>query len=378
MNALARGRLSAAFRDCADAASSPRPGRRALVKCGALLVAGSGALLIAACGPLLIAACGGDPRPPAPTSVESLAPGSIARVGSEEIAAATVAAIAAAERIPIAEARDRAVFDALFAAGARTDLPDLVPAAESTVLARALMRMIWREARTAPVSEEELADVTAHHFVEFDRPAGARVVHAVVRIAERATEAQKSEARALAARLRSHVEAALRSTALEPAPRRDGDKAFEFGPNEPPDDVASRFTAAVSELEKGKLEVTTERLPVVAADGRLVDFGFASPQYVLEPFAKAATALGTRGDVSDLVATDYGFHVIALLERTAEYRVARVERLRQLSDDIARARARRTRRTMLEQARARSAVEVATNADGLMEALARDAAAAPR
>lgn len=370
MSAPPSGRLNACGRGLRNHDASPR--RRAHA------AATRGVLLIAACGAFVIAACGADPRPSAPTSVESLAPGRIARVGRAEIATATVANIAATESIPIAAACDRAVHDALFAEGARTDLPDIVPAAESTTHARALMRSIWRDARSAPVSDEELANVTAHRFVEFDRPAGARVVHAVVRLAEKASEAQRSEARAFAARLRSHVEAALRAKPLEPAPLRDGDKAFAFGPDEPLDDVATRFTAAVSELDKGQLDVVTERLPVVAADGRFVDFGFDSPQYVLEPFAKAATALAARGDLSEIVDTEYGFHVIALLEPTAAHQASRSERLLQLSDDVARARARRARRTLLDRARTGSVVEVATNADALMEAFARDAAAAQR
>lgn len=45
------------------------------------------------------------------------------------------------------------------------------------------------------------------------------------------------------------------------------------------------------------------------------DLGWVSPDTLVRPFATAALALGGPGDLSDIVETQYGLHIIELLER---------------------------------------------------------------
>ncbi|MBW2455059.1 MAG: hypothetical protein JRI68_11140, partial [Deltaproteobacteria bacterium] len=169
-------------------------------------------------------------------TTRALPAGVVARVGELDISAQTVAAIAGEQNVSVEEARDRAVYDALLASGARAELPPRVVAdGEARVLARALLRTLWSEAQQQPTTEAELAEAKERHWTELERPVGYRAVHAVVRADAKASEEQHHQARALAARLREAVKPSTAVARAEPVPERSEEERFthEKGPHDP-------------------------------------------------------------------------------------------------------------------------------------------------
>jgi hypothetical protein len=119
---------------------------------------------------LLVLGCGARGAAP---SQASLAPGVAARVGSEEVRLATVGRIARAQSVSPAEARRRAISDALLAASVRADpaQAERVSSAERSVLARAVLEGLRDDAaRLGPASDAEVATVLAQRWPELDRP----------------------------------------------------------------------------------------------------------------------------------------------------------------------------------------------------------------
>jgi peptidyl-prolyl cis-trans isomerase C len=305
---------------------------------------------------------------PAPQGRGNFQSGVVARVGGEDVLAATVARIARAQRVSLQEARDRAVYDTLFAAGAREALePAEVESAARTVLARALLKELWSEKRQPPIAAEELARATAQRWTEFDRPAGFRVVHAVVRTPPNMPPEAMQRARKIAERIREAVSKVAETAGEKPAPEMDAERMFVFDKRDA-DPAAEAFIKAARSVQTPGIEVIAEELPPIAADARVIEIG-APPEYrpLDESFCKGATGLTPkRGALSDIVTSPYGFHVIMLLTTTPEKRLSEAERLEVLRDDILRMRGRRAQRELLEKLRGERPVEVESNAVSLM------------
>jgi peptidyl-prolyl cis-trans isomerase C len=333
----------------------------------------------------LLCACGSKPTLDAPQRAQLVA-GVVASVGDQEIRDRSVAAIAKSRGWSLERARDAAIADALFAAEAREAMPDEVRAAEQRVLSRALLHHIWRDANSAPVSDDELEHWTMRGFVEFDRPPGWRVVHAVVLVPADAAQAEQERARAHAEEIRRSAAPIVREAALVPPLVRKGDDAFIERSDAPQDEISERFRKLVTQMDHGKLDTRFESLGVISDDGRHVDLTKSPYDRIVIEFSRAAAMLRERGELSPVVETQFetsdgqklrGFHVIALLERTEEKRMAREARLAALSHDILMARARRAHRELVTELRRRARIEIARNAEALMADLRIEANASP-
>lgn len=316
------------------------------------------AALLAACL-LLVSSCEA-PAPPSPPSPPSPPPsgpleGAAARVGGALIGNEQVARIASAQRISPAAARDLAIRDALFASEARArglDADPSVQLAEEALLARVLVQEIAAAAEArGPVTDAELDEVTARHWAELDRPDAARTVHAVVTLKKGAPPDARAAALALAEAIRAAVSKASDVAAAGPAP----------APGGPEDAAVKAFRDAANAVPRGDREVRVEALPPVVADGRVVSEGGGRFD---EAYARAALQLARRGDVSPVVETPFGFHVLLLLERVPGRTVPREERRRMVRDEVMSTRARTEKEKLL--AGLRSSVAIHRDVDALL------------
>jgi len=291
----------------------------------------------------------GNTRSGGPSSA-SLPAGIIATVGSLSIPEEAVVSVAKTQQIPPRRAAESEVRDALFAAAALQrgyeDFPQ-VSAALRGRLARARLETLQQKAAAAPITDAEVQEATAPHFLQLDRPEAFRVIHAVVMVTEKADPGERAKAKALAERIAERVVSA-----------KDADE----------------FKARVESMDHEGFEVRIESLKPVAADGRIVDVAHPSSEDhgVLVAFSRAAARLAEPGQKSGVVATDYGFHVMMLLERTPPYVVALEERRRLLHDEILTERAKRMTKELVEQLRNVSHPVVERAADALVATVAVD------
>jgi hypothetical protein len=269
----------------------------------------------------------------------ALPSGVAALVGTDSIDTEIIVRIAKASEIPLSLARDRAIFDALLAAGARVRFGPLAAhRAETSASARALLQSFASEARAAgPPNDTEVAEVTETRWWELDRPPLRRTTHAVVVLEK---PEQEKGARGLAERI-----------AVAVAPATD----------------AASFRALATAVSAPGLKVKVEDLDPVAEDGRAVNpaappppgsqTGRYSPAYVSGAFAVP----GARG-VSPVVRSEFGFHVIFVAELLPEQRVPLEERRRLLEPEVLMRRASKLETGALEHARAVDPVDVERSA----------------
>lgn len=248
------------------------------------------------------------------TSSATLPPGVVAHVGSFDIFSEQIAQIVQEQHVSSKAACDMEIRDALFASGALTRRLSDTPAVAAALrgrLARALLSKIAQETAMRDPTDDEVRAATARHFVELDRPEAFRVIHAVVRVASNADAATKARARDLADRIKQAV-----SHVKDPA----------------------EFRSRAEAIKADGLTITVEELKPVAADGRVIDLEDPRPAdetggYAV-PFAAAAARLARPGDQSDPVETEFGWHVLMLVERQAAHTVPFEERRRMLRDEI--------------------------------------------
>lgn len=274
-----------------------------------------------------------QPSPPPTRPTAGSLDGAAARIGDAIIGKAQVARIASAQGVSPAAARDLAIRDALFAQEARArglDADPSVRLAESALLARLLVQDIAAAAEAkGPVTDTELDEVTARHWTELDCPESARTVHAVVILPKEASPDARAAASSLADSIRSAV-SEITAVATGSEPQRD--------PRGPEDPAVAAFRKAATSIPKGERDVRVESLPPVVADGRIVSEtggGRFDPT-----FARAALQLQRRGDLSPVIETPFGYHVILMLERIPGHTVPREERRRMVREEVMSTRAR--------------------------------------
>lgn len=304
------------------------------------------ACLVAVLLASLLTACS-TPTAPTPSSgvaSSALPAGIVATVGSLVVPVEAIVSVARTQQIPPGRAADGEVRDALFAAAALQrgyeDDPDIRAALRGR-LARARLEMLQQQAAAAPVTDAEVEEATARHFVELDRPEAFRVIHAVIMVREKADPAERAKARALAERVAERVASAS---------------------------DADEFKArAESTDDRADFELRVESLQPVAADGRIVDVDHPSSEGRYSPaFARAAARLTHPGQKSGVVATEFGYHVMMLLERVAPLVVAIEERRRILHEEIITGRAKQTKKELLDQLRSASRPVVERSAEALV------------
>jgi len=294
----------------------------------------------AACLALVAALGCGEHRTSAAAS-GPLPAGLAARAGSEEIRLSSVARIARAQGITPAQARERAVADALFAAAVRQNPNDAprVTDAERSALARAVLDGIRDEVvAQGPPADDEIQKATDQRWPELDRPPSFRTTHAVVLVKKPADDAPAREL--------------VREIARAVSGAKDSDD----------------FIARAQAVPKQGLEVTAQRLPPVTADGRIWDPDERPPKPMGSldlDFTRSAVALGSPGDQSPVVKSAFGYHVIRLDERYPELRKSLEERRAVLTPELQSRRAKRELDALMTRLRAQTAVATERAAEAL-------------
>jgi hypothetical protein len=288
---------------------------------------------------LFLLGCGGA-EPPPQTKTSVLPEGSAARVGSELIGVVTVTRVAERQDIVLQAAVGLAVSDALLAQGARSRLaPGAIRSIERAAAARALLEQLSRDAGRTGASDAELATIVRERWVELDRRDAVRTTHAVVMN-------DKPEQDAAAHALADKLAAELRDVT-------SGEELIRLA----------------QALPAGDLKIRAEPLPFVTADGRTFqkrDAGFVAQPGGFDPdFARAANALEHSGQLSPVVKSSFGYHVIRLEERLPGVVVPKADLPRLLGPEVLARRASRARRELLDKLHQASQVLLERAADDL-------------
>jgi hypothetical protein len=274
--------------------------------------------------------------------------GVVARIGVVQVSSEAVLATSSVQGLSIRDALGREIGDAVWAVGALgrgLDGSAAVRCAVRSRLARALLAEMKVKATSTPPSDAEIAELTALHFLEMDRPEAFRTIHALVRVSDsdRKDVAARARARNLADRVKDAVAVAK---------------------------TADEFQAQARSVDCSPFELTVEELDPVAEDGRVV-----KPQdpknndrYTAE-YARAAARLTETGQKSDVVETDFGFHVLMLLERQPELRMPLEERRRTLAGEVSSRRAQASVGELIQGLRASTRPAVERSADAYLRTL---------
>lgn len=263
---------------------------------------------------------------------EALPPDTFAQVGAHGISETEVQAVMRAQAVSAPRALELLIRDELLARAVAADAT-LHAALSRRVLARQLSTALLAEVRQEPPTEAEVQRKVEARWWLFDRPASARVTHAVV-------VCQRCQAPDGARQVAERVAEAVRgATDLE------------------------SFKQRAREVDARSFTLKVEDLPFVAADGRVVPQeplpqGARAPSHLHVEFARAANELREIGEISPVVESPSGFHVLRLTARLPELRSTQAERLQRTSSEIFNERARQLEESVLAAARERWPVDI--------------------
>jgi peptidyl-prolyl cis-trans isomerase C len=302
-----------------------------LSRCGAAFAL---LALAATCG------CGEAAGPPA-AAISALPSGTLARVQSELVSATSVARVAERQGVAPREALSRLLSDALLASEARAvAAPGIVPTIERAAASRALLEKIAADAVAAgPATQAEIDALVSERWTELDRPDGVRTTHAVVLNTDAGRDA------------RARVVAGAVLAAAKDATSADD------------------FEKRAKSVAADGFEIRVEALPPVTADGRAFERKDQSflpyPGTFDEDFSRAAIQLKHPGELSPIVKSAFGYHVIRLVERIPGLRVPKAELQTALETEVRTRRAARARLELLTKLRAGSVVQIDRAVDDL-------------
>jgi len=233
-------------------------------------------------------------------------------------------------------ARELLTEDALLATELRRTNPGLAASLERVGLARAMARSLVEEAgRSGAPTDSEVEQLTRARWWELDRPRMVEVLHAVV-----VSESDNLEAEALA-----------RDIAQAVAGSKDG----------------VEFERAAKAVPVRNYTVKVEALPPVTRDGRAIDPARPPPlgpgeQHLALEFALAAQALDHSGQLSPVVRSPFGYHVLYCLRIIEPEQPTLSERRKLLEPEVLQRRALASQAQLLERQRLESTPEQARSA----------------
>jgi parvulin-like peptidyl-prolyl cis-trans isomerase-like protein len=242
------------------------------------------------------------------------------------------------------QALDLTVEDAVLAQHLVSTEPALAQWIERAALARALLASLRETAeRQGPVSDAEVLALRDQRWWELDRPRMVQVIHAVVV----SSADQDAAARALAERILASVETAP---------------------------SVEDFQKAAAAVPSGGLSVKIERLPPVALDGRALDPDRPPPagpgvQSFDADFAVAAQRLEREGQLSPVVRTSFGYHVLRAIRVIPPRQPTLVELRESLRGEVMEQRARLLQVDLLDQRRKEAAPEQMRSALAMVQQL---------
>lgn len=286
-------------------------------------------------------------REPEKTYAEQVAIGGdvAARVGSEVVPLSLVAKIAAEQKVSVRDALRLAVDDAVAAHAARSrGLDREVPGSWLLTAARARLvaDRLAADARAKGMpSDDEVRELSLRYWREVDRPVAAHVQHAIVMKKKEGGDASASKTLA----------------------RAIHDAVVDAPAGQPFKEAAERVP------HPADLEVRVEDLPAFTDQGWLVD----GPGRMSEVFTKAAFTLQKAGDTSGVVESEFGLHVIRLVELLPERRMPFEARRIAFRDEVYADRGKAALDALLASRRASTPVKILPSAELLMRSVSANA-----
>lgn len=302
----------------------------------------------------------GLPAPNAPVALE---------VAGDHVTATTVASIAQEQGVDPRAAVELALFDATLAAAARRELDGRqVHLLSSSVLARALLTEAWQKLRERPIRAEELEEATQAFWLVYARPEGRRTTHAIARAEEKDAPDVHARAEATARAILEAVREPTAEATLEKMPPVDPEVAFTQGAFAH-DPIHLAFSAAARAAVPADVlpTVVIQELPPVDREGRQLTKSMSHDAPGFDAvYTHAAWELERRGQLSGVVKTQFGYHVIVLLEKTPALVVNEATRRAALRDMIFEVRGKRHRRTLLAELEKKTKIELSPNHEALL------------
>jgi peptidyl-prolyl cis-trans isomerase C len=296
----------------------------------------------------LLLAVGCACRSPASTLHENIGGDIVARAGNATISAALLTNVARAQKRTPDDAIQLLLDDALLSEGARSKKIDqATPVARDLTALRAQLvaDRLRNDARAiGPCTDAEVDTLSQLHLKDVELPELVQVIHAIaIRPKKEAPnqDQQIQHAREIADAIEAAVQGAT---------------------------SADDFEARAKTVAHGDVEVRVERLPAFADDGVVPETGGGMDA----TFAHAAFILAKPGDISPVVETTFGWHVIRLNERYAPKNIPREERRTMFAEECVATRARSAFQALLSARHASTHIEIAQDANDSMTSVTRN------
>lgn len=290
----------------------------------------------------LLAACSSPESQPTPTNRPAderaaLGGAVAARVGGEPIPLSLVASVAQAQHVAPQDALRKIIDDEIAANSARKrGLDQANPTSWNLTAVRGRLvadRLLEEAKKKGSPSDAEVERLSEAHWADVNRPPMVHVMHAIVLLPGKPAEVK--QARAIADKMAAAVNDAAS-----------------------PEDFKAKATAVEHPKD---IETRVEDLPPFDEDGRVATGGGMVPE-----FAKAAHALKTPGAQTGIVETRFGWHVIRLIERVPERRMALEDRRTAFAEEVLAMRGHDAVTDLFTALRGKTRVEVSPSAEQLM------------